>query len=93
MYPSSNGTAIISSIIVGAYNSTLKQQSLTIDVTTIGTINIKATNNGVTFLRAGPYSTTGVRDITLVASGTPTATGTFTFTTNTTPSVSFDITF
>jgi uncharacterized protein (TIGR02145 family) len=93
MYPSSNGTAIISSIIVGAYNSTLKQQSLTIDVTTIGTINIKATNNGVTFLRAGSYSTTGVRDITLVASGTPTATGTFTFTTNTTPSVSFDITF
>ena len=89
----SNGTAVISSIIVGTYNSTSKLQSLTIDVTTAGTFNIKATNNGVTFSRGGFYTITGVRDITLVTSGTPIATGTFTFTTNTTPSVSFDITF
>ena len=102
--PTSNGTAIISSMTVGAYSGspmtagtaysgTSRTQGITIDVTTAGTVNISATNNGITFSRANTQTTGLKTTFSLQASGTPTAAGTFTFTTNTTPSVSFDITF
>jgi len=102
--PTSNGTAIISSMTVGAYSGspmtagttysgTTRTQGITIDVTTAGTVNISATNNGITFLRANTQTAGLKTTFSLVATGTPIAAGTFTFTTNTTPSVSFDITF
>lgn len=102
--PSSNGTAIISSMTAGAYSGasmtagvvitgTTRTQGITINVTTTGNVNISATNNGVTFLNTSTQSTPGSKTIQLTASGTPIASGTFTFTTNTTPSATFSITF
>jgi uncharacterized protein (TIGR02145 family) len=105
--PTSNGTAIISlgtpvayseqSMPVGTpitWSGTSRRQFIPMNVTTIGTFNISATNNGVTFYRVNSTSTLGLNStFSIAASGTPIAAGTFTFTTNTTPSVSFNITF
>lgn len=105
--PTSNGTAIISmgtpvayseqSMPVGTaitWSTSSRRQYIPINVNTTGTFNISATNNGVTFYRVGSQGALGPNSgFNLAASGTPIAAGTFTFTTNTTPSVSFDITF
>jgi uncharacterized protein (TIGR02145 family) len=53
--------------------------------TTLGTYNLSATQNGVTFTGSGTFTTLGCQLITLTASGTPTAAGPFTWCTNTTP--------
>jgi uncharacterized protein (TIGR02145 family) len=68
---------------------------VTANVSTIGTYNISATNNGVTFHRAGSFTNTGTTNngILLVPTGTPIASGTFSFTTNTNPSATFSVTF
>jgi hypothetical protein len=104
MYPSSNGTALISTMTASDYsgstftvnNPTLSTQTITInaDVAIVGTYNIiSETKNGITFSRSGSFVTpTGLKTIVLRAAGTPIAAGTFTFTTNTVPSVTFSIT-
>ena len=58
------------------------------NVTQIGTWNLSATQNGVTFSGSGTFSATGCQSITLVGSGTPTNIGSFTWITNTTPTAS-----
>ena len=104
--PSSNGSAVLSSMTAGAFSvfsgARMKantpitgdlRQYMNIAITGIGFVNIIATNNGVTFRRSNTYNTLDPnKEIWLIASGTPIAAGTFTFTTNTTPSVSFTIT-
>ena len=87
---SAGGTMPVGTIIPAGKTRTKR---INVTVETIGTYNISATNNGVTFSRAGSFSATGSNFLLLEASGTPIAAGTFTFTTNTNPSVSFDITF
>jgi uncharacterized protein (TIGR02145 family) len=74
-------------------SGTTRARKYTANVTTTGTYNISATNNGVTFSRTGTFTNTGNTDIFLIPTGTPIASGTFAFTTNTTPSYSFNITF
>jgi hypothetical protein len=98
-------TGIFSTLTAGAYagspmtvgnlitTGTNRAQRIVANVTTVGTYNISATNNGVTFSRAGTFGSPGNNGILLIPSGRPIASGTFTFTTNTNPSVSFNITF
>jgi hypothetical protein len=65
-------------------------QTITADVTTVGTYSISTTNaNGVTFTGSGTFAGIGAQNIVLTASGTPTAAGSNTFTLNTTPNCSF----
>jgi uncharacterized protein (TIGR02145 family) len=105
IYETGTGTGIFSTLTAGLYYGTSmtvgaiittgtgRRQNVIANVTTVGTYNISATNNGVTFHRAGSFGNTGNNTISLIPTGTPTAAGTFTFTTNTTPSASFSITF
>ena len=60
-------------------------------VTTAGTYNISASANGVTYSAAGTFGGTGLQNVTLIATGTPTAGGDHTFSLNVTPTCSFDI--
>jgi hypothetical protein len=109
IYATGTGTASYSLTAAGNYGGTAtplnmpvgevissgwtRRQFVTANVTTAGTYNISATNNGVTFHRAGSFTNTGPISVGLIPTGKPIAAGTFTFTTNTTPSVSFNITF
>ena len=97
--PSSNGTAVISSfnscntastgsLTAGVFVNGVAQ-TINITVGTIGTYNISAITNGVTFSATGTFTTTGAQNIVLSATGTPTTVGTNTFTLNTTPTCSF----
>ncbi len=99
--PSTNGTAVVSNYgdatcanpSSGTINGTMTEgtavsgvtMSLYANVTTLGTYNLSATQNGVTFSGTGTFTALGCQLITLTASGTPTAAGPFTWCTNTTP--------
>lgn len=96
---STNGTGIVSAYGgagctgSGTINGTMTQgvavsgvtMSLYANVTTLGTYNLSAAQNGVTFTGSGTFTTLGCQLVTLTASGTPTAAGPFTWCTNTTP--------
>lgn len=94
---STNGTAIISSVSLGGSTGTIthpveasgNSQTITVNVTKLGTYNISAVAFGVTYSAIGTFTVLGLQDITLNASGIPNTTGTYNFTTNTTPNVSF----
>jgi hypothetical protein len=98
--PSSNGTAIVDSYtsissegeLYAAEGLTSNvKQTIRANVTKTGTYNLSTiTNNGVTFVANGTFTSTGNNDITLVATGTPISTGTYTFTLNTTPGNNFN---
>lgn len=100
--PSSNGTAVITSINSCSISSTGilaagdavsgVTQTVNVTVGTIGTYNISATANGVTFSASGTFTSVGAQNIILTATGTPTAIGTNTFTLNTTPNCNFSLT-
>jgi hypothetical protein len=99
---STNGLAIISGHTIGISTGTMKQgvavtgvsQTISVNVTTLGTYNISAVKNGVTFAASGTFTNFGNQNIVLIASGTPGAEAVSTnplsiFTTNTTPSMTF----
>jgi uncharacterized protein (TIGR02145 family) len=94
---SSNGSAIISSVTLGGSTGTIihpvavsgVSQTITVNVTKLGTYNISALANGVTYSALGTFTELGFQDITLNASGTPTAPGIYNFTINTSPNVTF----
>jgi len=97
--PSTNGTGIVSIFGgpgctgSGAINGTLTQgvaasgvtMTLYANVTKLGTWNLEATENGVTFSGSGTFTTLGCQMITLNAAGTPLASGSFTWNTDTVP--------
>jgi formylglycine-generating enzyme required for sulfatase activity len=64
-------------------------QTITANVTTVGTYGITAVANGVTFFATGTFAGIGAQNIVLTATGTPTAAGSHSFTLNTTPNCSF----
>ncbi|AWH86559.1 hypothetical protein HYN59_16235 [Flavobacterium album] len=95
--PSSNGTAVVSAYspaggsnfsLLGITTPSSVTMEVTATVTTVGTYNISATANGVTYTGSGTFAGTGSQLIVLSGSGTPVATGCFTYTINTTPSTS-----
>lgn len=96
----SNGTAVINaySDCSTASSGTLTSgipvsgvsQTITLDVTSIGTYVLSASANGVTFSGSGTFTSTGVQTIILTASGVPTSAGTASFTINTTPNCTFN---
>jgi hypothetical protein len=65
-------------------------KKITVAVATIGTYNISATANGVTFSKSGTFNRTGEEVITLYAAGVPAIAGSNSFTLNTTPNCSFN---
>jgi len=95
---STNGTAVVDSYTptssTGQMFSGISitgdvSQTITANVLTVGTYNLKAINNGVTYAGSGTFTNTGAQNIVLTASGIPTTTGDFTFTSNTVPSAIF----
>ncbi|OBQ33035.1 MAG: hypothetical protein AN485_19835, partial [Anabaena sp. MDT14b] len=98
--PSTNGTAIVSgfdcntasagNMAVGVAVSGVTQ-TIRATVTSVGTYNISATTNGVTFAASGTFSGTPPfsQNITLTATGTPTGAGTQLYILNTAPNCSF----
>jgi uncharacterized protein (TIGR02145 family) len=102
---STGGSAIVSSYgapvctansITGVMNVASPVSGVTMNlyanVTQLGTYNIVAEKNGITFAGTGTFTFLGCQLITLTGAGTPTTAGTNTFVTNTTPSVSLDAT-
>jgi uncharacterized protein (TIGR02145 family) len=98
LHPSTNGTAIVNSYICDfASAGTLTAgvaapgvtQTITANVTTIGSYNISTTANGVTFAASGTFAALGDQNIVLSATGTPIAIGVNTFTLNTAPNCFF----
>lgn len=75
----SAGTMIVGTAVSGL------TQTITANVTTIGSYNISTTANGVTFAATGTFAGTGLQNIVLTATGTLTAVGTHTFALNTSP--------
>ena len=55
------------------------------NITQLGSYNISATQNGVTFSASGTFNALGCQSITLTATGKPTLPGAFTWCTNSTP--------
>ncbi len=64
-------------------------QTIQVNVTALGTYNLSATTNGVTFAKTGTFTTLGLQTIVLAATGTPTVQGDNVFTLNTTPNCTF----
>ena len=102
IHPSTNGNGVVSSYALksslgtlyrGAYEYGETKEIITANVTSPGssnTYNISTnTANGITFQASGALVSGANRDIELIATGTPIATGTFTYTTNTNPSITF----
>ena len=98
IYQSSNGSAVVSAYSCSTETSgTLTagtlvsgvSQTITANVTEVGTYNISTTANGVTFAGAGTFASTGDQDIVLTATGTPIAAESSLFTLNTTPNCDF----
>ena len=98
IYQSSNGSAVVSAYSCSTETSgTLTagtlvsgvSQTITANVTEVGTYNISTTANGVTFAGAGTFASTGDQDIVLTATGTPITDGSSVFTLNTTPYCNF----
>ena len=98
-HPSTNGTGIVSAYTCDTASAgTMTQgtaiasgvtQTITATVTAIGTYNISATINGITFAGSGYFVATGNRTVLLTATGTPSSGGFHTFTLNTSPNCSF----
>jgi len=97
---STNGSAVVDSYTPISSSGTMFQslsfdntagvtQTISANVTTPGTYNIKAINNGVTFIASGTFTNSGAQNIVLTGTGTPTAAGDYTFTSNTIPSAIF----
>lgn len=99
--PSTNGTAIMSYNSTGSSSGFLKKNTpvatgtsapktiVNVNVTTLGTYNLVAITNGLTFTASGTFTNLGNQDIEFRATGTPTANGTITYNTNTTPIITF----
>lgn len=96
---STNGSGVVSSfdcanstpfgnILLGQQASAVFQV-IEANVTSLGTYNISAVANGITFQGTGSFTALGIQSIALNASGTPTAGGTFNYTLNTNPTCSF----
>lgn len=97
---SSNGTAVISAftncatasvgtITLGTIISGVSQ-TITANVQSVGTYSIIAFANDVIFAASGTFTVTGLQNIVLTATGTPTASGSaVSFALNTTPNCSF----
>jgi uncharacterized protein (TIGR02145 family) len=96
--PSTNGTAAMSFNSIVSSTGTLKKDVpvqtgvnapktiVNVNVTTLGTYNISATNTyGVTFTASGTFTNLGDQDIVFTATGTPSRFGTFNHLTNTIP--------
>ena len=96
---SSNGTAVISAINSSTRSGTITvaspvsgvAETLSVNVTKNGSYSLTTTNNnGLTFSGSGStLGGTGIKNMTLTASGTPIALGNFDFITNTIPSFTF----
>ena len=84
-------TASTGSLYAGS-TATGVTQTITLVVATIGTYNISASADGVTFSASGTFTNTGSQNVILSVSGTPSTAGTFYYTLNTTPSCTFQIT-
>lgn len=72
-------------VLGGAYLATISvtgnTSTIDVNVTTAGLYNISTgTANGVTFSATGLFTTTGIQQVALVASGTATAAGPFSYT-------------
>lgn len=65
-----NGT-YAAGVPLGGTNSAI----ISVNVTTVGTYNISTTFQGMTFQASGAFTTTGVQNVTLMGSGTPTTGG------------------
>ena len=99
LHPSTNGTGIVSAYTCDtASTGTMTQgsavgngitQTITATVTELGSYNISATINGITFAGSGYFVATGDRQVLLTATGTASLGGFHTFTLNTTPNCSF----
>ena len=95
---SSNGTSTISNIRLGSSSGFLEvnklaigvTQEIKVNVTTLGTYNITASANNITFSGSGTFTSLGEKIITLSASGTPTLEGNNQFILNVTPNFSFN---
>jgi hypothetical protein len=75
------GAVTAGSYTVGSSASLSNTVTVKVNVTSVGTYTITAnTSNGLTFSKTGVFTTTGLQDVVLTASGTPTAAGTFNFT-------------
>lgn len=95
----SNGTAVVASyscatntagtLMAGTGVSGVTQ-TITANVTRVGTYSISTINNGVTFSGSGTFTGTGNQNIVLTATGNPVTTGATPFTLNTTPNCSFN---
>ena len=98
-HPSTNGTGIVSAYTCDtASTGTMTQgtaigsgvtQTITATVTALGSYNISATINGITFAGSGYFVATGDRQVLLTATGTPSLGGFHTLTLNTSPNCSF----
>lgn len=95
---SSGGTAVVMSYnCTTASAGTLSKgvvvsgvtQTITANVTKVGTYTIQATTNGITFAGSGIFTATGLQDIVLTATGTPLAAETSNFILEKTPVCSF----
>jgi hypothetical protein len=98
-HPTSNGSAIVSGYACSTASAGTMviglgvfgvSQTITASVTTVGTYNISAISNGVTFSGTGTFTATGNQNIILTAIGTPIAVGTNIFALNTLPNCSFN---
>ena len=94
----SGGTSIVSDYFCNIASSgslmlnlpvTGVTQTISVLVNSPGSYAISAMSNGVVFSGSGVFTNTGLQNIVLTATGTPTADGNTTFTLNTTPSCSF----
>jgi hypothetical protein len=98
---SSNGSALLASVNCGTaptYSFVAGvpvgnvTQTITVDVSAVGSYDIKAVSNGVTFSGSGIFTGTNYQTLVLTASGTPIEDGTTVFNLNTIPSCSFNVT-
>lgn len=66
-----NGTYGFGVALVPATNTV----QISVNVTTVGTYNISASGGGMTFAASGTFTTTGVQNVILAGTGTPTTVG------------------
>lgn len=96
--PSTNGTAVVSSYtcstgsagtLYAAVQVSGVTQTITANVTQLGTYSLNTFANGVVFSGSGTFTSLGSQTIVLSAIGTPVAVGSNNFTLNTLPNCSF----
>jgi hypothetical protein len=95
---SSNGTAVVTSWACSTASAgSMTQgialsgvtQTITANVSSVGTYSITIITNGITFAGSGTFNATGSQTVLLTATGTPSVGGTFSFALNTSPTCSF----